>query len=121
VPMVRTCVGCRVRTDKSDLLRVVGRGDSIVPDPRAQLLGRGAYLHLSQACFEQAQRRKAFARALRLPGPIRTTELEDYLARRCGAAESQVTQGSAQKWQNNGISAGGAGSDCDERPMSMRR
>jgi uncharacterized protein len=37
---------------KSDLLRVVARGDEIVPDPRARLPGRGAYLHLSQKCFE---------------------------------------------------------------------
>jgi uncharacterized protein len=78
------------------LLRVVGRGDSIVPDPQARLHGRGAYLHLSQACFEQAQRRKAFARALRLQGPIRTAELEDYLVRRHGGADSQAAQGSAQ-------------------------
>jgi len=47
------------------LLRVVARGDQIVPDPRARLPGRGAYLHLSQKCFEQAVRRRAFARALR--------------------------------------------------------
>src|SRR5215813_869105 len=64
-PVVRTCVGCRARAAKSDLLRVVARGDEIVPDPRARLPGRGAYLHLSQKCFEQAVRRRAFARALR--------------------------------------------------------
>jgi len=63
------------------LLRVVGRGNEIVPDPQARLPGRGAYLHPSQSCFEQAQRRRAFARALRLPGPVTTGPLGQYLAR----------------------------------------
>lgn len=79
-PAVRTCVGCRGREFKSDLLRVVGRGDEVIPDPQARLHGRGAYLHLSQECFDQAQRRRAFARALRLPGPPVTGRLGEYLA-----------------------------------------
>jgi uncharacterized protein len=83
-PVVRTCVGCRARAAKSDLLRVVGRDGEIVPDPRVRLPGRGAYLHLSQKCFEQAERRRAFARALRLPGPLATGTLGEYLAQRCG-------------------------------------
>ena len=82
-PAVRTCVGCRACAAKSDLLRVVGRGGEIVPDPRARLPGRGAYLHLSQECFEQAVRRRAFARALRLPGPLATGALDGV----SGAAE----------------------------------
>jgi hypothetical protein len=80
---VRTCVGCRVRAAKSELLRVVGAGGEVVPDPQALLPGRGAYLHPSQTCLEQAQRRKAFGRALRLPGPADTGPLGQYLAR-CG-------------------------------------
>ena len=79
-PVVRTCVGCRARAAKSDLLRVVGRGNEIVPDPRARLPGRGAYLHSSQNCFEQAQRRRAFTRALRLPGPANAGPVGQYLA-----------------------------------------
>src|SRR5262249_41754168 len=84
VPAVRTCVGCRARGAKADLLRVVGRGDEVIPDPQARLPGRGAYLHLSQKCFEQAGRRRAFARALRLPGPLATGALGEDLARCCG-------------------------------------
>jgi uncharacterized protein len=42
-------------------------GDAVlVPDPRHQMPGRGAWLHPSMTCFEQAVRRKAFTRALRL-------------------------------------------------------
>jgi len=84
VPTVRTCVGCRVRAAKSDLLRVVSRDGSVVPDPRAQLPGRGAYLHLSRECFEQAERRRSFPRALRLPGPLATGPLGEFLAQVCG-------------------------------------
>ena len=58
----------------------LARGDQIVPDPRARLPGRGAYLHLSQKCFEQAVRRRAFARALRQPGPLAVGALGEYLA-----------------------------------------
>ncbi|MGP7998722.1 MAG: YlxR family protein [Streptosporangiaceae bacterium] len=77
---VRTCVGCRVRAVKSDLLRLVAAGDDIVPDPLARLPGRGAYLHPSQQCFELAQRRRALPRALRRPAPLGTGRLAGYLA-----------------------------------------
>jgi uncharacterized protein len=65
---VRTCVGCGVRTAKSDLLRLVAVGNEIVPDAAARLPGRGAYLHPGEECLVRAQRRKAIPRALRLPG-----------------------------------------------------
>ena len=76
-------MGCRVRAAKSDLLRVVGRGTEVLPDPQARLPGRGAYVHPSQTCFEQALRRRAFSRALRLPGPAMTAVLGQYLAQLC--------------------------------------
>jgi predicted RNA-binding protein YlxR (DUF448 family) len=82
VPPVRTCVGCRQRADKSSLLRLVVVGDVIVPDPGARLPGRGAYLHPSQGCFDLAQRRRALARALRVPGPLGTGPVSEYLGGR---------------------------------------
>ncbi|HUA29405.1 MAG TPA: YlxR family protein [Streptosporangiaceae bacterium] len=78
--VIRTCLGCGARAAKYDLLRVVAVGNEIVPDPRARRPGRGAYLHPSQECFKQAQRRRAFARALRQPGPLGTDALAGYLA-----------------------------------------
>ncbi|MGA2825421.1 MAG: YlxR family protein [Streptosporangiaceae bacterium] len=78
-PSVRTCVGCRERAAKSSLLRLVAAGDLLVPDPRARLPGRGAYLHLSQECLELAQRRRAFPRALRARGPLGAAEVSEYL------------------------------------------
>jgi uncharacterized protein len=94
------------------LLRVVCQDGEVVPDPQARLPGRGAYLHLSQKCFEQAGRRRAFARALRLPGPVATGALGEYLAQRCGEPGAGTDR--------NGI-AGKAGSDRDERLMRTRR
>ncbi|GAB3322347.1 YlxR family protein [Geodermatophilus aquaeductus] len=65
---VRTCVGCRNRAPVTDLLRVVLRSGTLVPDPRRRLPGRGASLHPTPECLHAAERRRAFPRALRLPG-----------------------------------------------------
>ena len=88
----RTCVGCRSRADKSDLLRVVaveaGAGLNAarvaVPDPRGRLPGRGAYVHRDPGCLDLAERRRAFPRALRVPGPLDTGAVRQWI-------EDQVT------------------------------
>ena len=71
----RTCVGCRQRTAKGDLLRIAVVGDECVADPRGTLPGRGAYLHLDMACYDLAVRRRAFPRAYRTQGPFGTERL----------------------------------------------
>jgi len=76
---VRTCVGCRERSAKTSLLRLVAAGDHLVPDPGARLPGRGAYLHRSHECLKLAQRRRAFVRALRTPGPLSAAQVSEYL------------------------------------------
>lgn len=76
---VRTCVGCRQRSAKSDLVRVVAAGTVLQPDPRGRLPGRGAYLHRSSDCLALAVRRGAFARALRLPGPLEPAAVADWV------------------------------------------
>jgi uncharacterized protein len=120
-PPVRTCVGCKVRAAKSDLLRVVRRGDEVVPDPQARLPGRGAYVHPSQSCFEQAQRRRGFSRALRLNRPAVTAVLGQYLEKLCAEPRSGPSGVASPGRDENGVTAGKAGSDCDERPMRTRR
>ncbi|HEU0239194.1 MAG TPA: YlxR family protein [Micromonosporaceae bacterium] len=99
---VRTCVGCRTRAPASELLRVVavtgdteggagpdgttddattsatGRFD-IVPDPTRRRPGRGAHLHFDPACLALAARRRAFGRALRIEGAIRTDAVAEFL------------------------------------------
>ena len=80
---VRTCVGCRKRAPVTDLLRVVVRSGALVPDPRRRLPGRGASVHPTPECLHAAERRRAFARALRLPGgggaPLEAGPLRDHV------------------------------------------
>ncbi|WP_078906362.1 YlxR family protein [Streptomyces sp. NRRL S-378] len=80
----RTCVGCRERAAKSDLLRIVAIEDECVPDPRGTLPGRGAYLHPAVVCLDQAVRRRAFPRALRSAGALDTTDLRNAVAGKAG-------------------------------------
>jgi hypothetical protein len=69
---VRTCVGCRGRSPKADLLRLnVGAAGSIRLDPSGSGPGRGAYVHRRRSCVEAALSRGALARGLR-------TGLDEY-------------------------------------------
>ena len=74
-------MGCRTRAAKSDLLRVVAVDGEIVADPASRSPGRGAYLHLSLDCLEQARRRRAFPKALRVTGTLADDGLASYLSR----------------------------------------
>ncbi|CUR53871.1 conserved hypothetical protein [metagenome] len=81
---VRTCVGCRERAAKSELLRVVAGTDAegrpvLVPDPAQTAPGRGAHLHPVIACFDLAVRRKAFPRALRVQGALDSEAVGEHL------------------------------------------
>ena len=78
-PPVRTCVGCRQRAPAADLLRVVARDGSVLPDPGRRLPGRGAHLHPDRACLDLAERRRAFPRALRVGGPLDATAVRAVL------------------------------------------
>ncbi|WP_218617250.1 YlxR family protein [Cryptosporangium aurantiacum] len=78
-------MGCRQRAAATELLRVVAveRGVTrvTVPDPARRLPGRGAWLHPDPACFVLAERRRAFGRALRVPGVPDAEEVREYLTR----------------------------------------
>lgn len=76
---LRTCVGCRRRGPSTDLLRVVAVEGELVPDPRRRIAGRGAHLHPTDDCLALAERRRAWPRALRVPGPLDTARLAAYL------------------------------------------
>ena len=87
---VRTCVGCRARAAKRELVRVTVGSDThgllvVVPDPGGTAPGRGAHLHPTTACYELAVRRKAFGRALRpkdggAPGKLDSAAVGDHVA-----------------------------------------
>jgi uncharacterized protein len=97
---VRTCVGCRSRAPSSELLRVVAVGDAtdgsvtepsgretgaavyVMPDPKRRRQGRGAHIHPDLTCLAQAERRRAFGRALRVTGVIDTGPLSEFVTAR---------------------------------------
>jgi predicted RNA-binding protein YlxR (DUF448 family) len=81
---VRTCVGCRAATSPTELLRVVVVDGVLVPDPERRLPGRGAWLHARPDCLRTAHRRRAFPRALRVPGPLDVEPVRAYLAELLG-------------------------------------
>ncbi|NHA00038.1 YlxR family protein [Nocardioides sp. W3-2-3] len=87
---VRTCIGCRQRAAKCELLRLTaGSGTDgplvVLPDPDASAPGRGAHLHPTTGCYDLAVRRKAFSRALRVTpgaGGLSTAPVGEYVASR---------------------------------------
>ena len=64
---MRTCVGCRRKAEKSELVRLV-RQQVVVVDPAQRAPGRGAYLHPGPDCLTRALRQRALLRALRVTG-----------------------------------------------------
>ncbi|MCX5386024.1 YlxR family protein [Streptomyces sp. NBC_00083] len=75
----RTCVGCRERAAKSDLLRIVAIEGACAPDPRGTLPGRGAYVHPASVCLDQAVRRRAFSRAFKAKEALDTADVRNYV------------------------------------------
>jgi predicted RNA-binding protein YlxR (DUF448 family) len=61
----RSCVGCRQRAPKRELVRLVRGPDGVALDPAASAPGRGAYVHRDAACIGRALAKGALARALR--------------------------------------------------------
>ncbi|MEU6999130.1 YlxR family protein [Nonomuraea sp. NPDC046570] len=76
---LRTCVGCKVRTAKSELLRLVRVEGLVIPDLRGRLPGRGASVHPDLRCLELAERRRAFPRAFRVQGPLDASRVRVHL------------------------------------------
>ena len=62
----RSCVGCRERAPKAELLRIVRSAEGARVDPLGRAPGRGAYVHRDPSCVALALRRGAFLHALRL-------------------------------------------------------
>nr|WP_269083668.1 YlxR family protein [Lentzea aerocolonigenes] len=82
-------MGCRTRTLPSELLRVVAVDGSVVPDVRRRLPGRGAWLHFDLECLRNAERRRAFSRALRVQGALDVALLREHLEQHGNLAAGQ--------------------------------
>jgi len=93
----RTCVGCRRRERKADLVRLVANGDQVIVDSRAQLPGRGAYVHPSRSCIEAGLGRRAIERGLRMRPLIDTTTLAQFA--------DQIDHQTLAKFRSSGMNA----------------
>ncbi|MSQ27082.1 MAG: YlxR family protein [Dehalococcoidia bacterium] len=61
----RTCVGCRKVLAKRALVRIVRTpGGPVVADPTSRQAGRGAYVHLVSACWQEGLKKGRLGRAL---------------------------------------------------------
>ena len=69
-----------MREVKPALLRVVVAGGVLTVDPAGRLPGRGACVHPDLACVDLAERRRAFPRALRVPGPLDVAPVREHVA-----------------------------------------
>jgi predicted RNA-binding protein YlxR (DUF448 family) len=61
----RTCVGCRRRGPKPDLIRIVATATGVSVDRDQTAPGRGAYVHRDAGCVREAAKGAVLARALR--------------------------------------------------------
>jgi predicted RNA-binding protein YlxR (DUF448 family) len=79
----------------------------LVPDLRRCSPGRGAWLHPTTDCFDQALRRRAFGRALRVSAALDPEPVRDHLE--AASRENRPNEGTE------------SGFDADEHPMSTQQ
>ncbi|MFF2031989.1 YlxR family protein [Arthrobacter sp. NPDC058192] len=87
----RTCIGCRQKGSRSELLRLVagaGGSSAVVVDERRRMAGRGAWLHPSEKCLALAVKRRAFGRALN--GAADTADVERRVSAGTKAVDTPV-------------------------------
>jgi predicted RNA-binding protein YlxR (DUF448 family) len=79
----RTCIACRSTEAKRGLIRVVRTPEGRVElDASGKKNGRGAYVHESKACWDEALKRDRLGRALKIAVPA---EDADALRAHAGA------------------------------------
>ena len=66
----RTCMGCNLKKDKKDLIRIVkNKENEINVDKTGKLQGRGAYICKDEKCLEKAKKTKRLDRVLEMKIP----------------------------------------------------
>jgi uncharacterized protein len=78
----RSCIGCRRRREQAELIRFTLEGARVVPAGSGSR-GRSAYLCPDVGCLDEADKRRAFARAFRGPVTVDVAALR-AVARRAG-------------------------------------
>ena len=77
----RTCLGCRRRRPKTEMVRLVRRADGRVEADRTAA-GRGAYVCATDECLERALRPARLTHAFRKPSEARGDLHETVVCRR---------------------------------------
>lgn len=62
----RTCVVCRDKAGKRELVRLVRTENGVIVDPSGKLDGRGAYLCEQASCWQRALTTDVLDKALRV-------------------------------------------------------
>ena len=62
---IRTCVVCRQKAGKRQLVRVVRSAQGVQIDPTGKMNGRGAYLCDQEQCWERAVNTDILSKALK--------------------------------------------------------
>ncbi|MFD9705373.1 YlxR family protein [Lentzea sp. NPDC059081] len=65
---------------------------SVVPDLRRRLPGRGAWLHFDLECLRNAERRRAFSRALKVQGALDVALLREHVEQNTTAGQPRGQQ-----------------------------
>jgi predicted RNA-binding protein YlxR (DUF448 family) len=71
----RTCLGCRDKKDKKNLIRFVLIDNIVHVDPDHKRPGRGAYVCANENCLQTTLKSKAFYRAFRREVQIHAEDL----------------------------------------------
>lgn len=58
----RMCVACRKMKHKSELIRIVKKGDAVALDKVNKLEGRGAYICKNEECINTAKKRRMLSK-----------------------------------------------------------
>lgn len=67
---LRQCIGCREMKNKKEMIRVLRTSEGKIElDATGKKNGRGAYLCLSKACFDQAVKSHGLERSLKTEIP----------------------------------------------------
>lgn len=61
---VRTCIACRQKFNKDELIHICYKDDLLYLNPKSSI-GRGAYLCKNQKCVDLAFKKKAFNQAFK--------------------------------------------------------
>lgn len=92
---VRTCIGCRRRSEQNTVVRFVldrsQKPPRVLLDADRKKPGRGAWLHVESGCFETALKRRAFQRAFRQPVDTEHLTFND-VAHMTGSHESGLEE-----------------------------